>query len=264
MIARQLGFALVDVSIAMLIGSTVLGGVVGLSSMRMTANQERSAHVAIDDARQALVGYAQIHRRLPCPADPRLPSTHPRAGQEGARRDGACEFGYFGVLPWTTLGLPELDAWGSRLTYRVAADFADGADQCGAKPLSDVTDCLRLAQASPGHSASTNSLVVREDRGTGSSGTELIAHGLAAIVVSHGSNGRFAYSNSGQQRTGTGGRYEANNADPRSVTFYAVPADRSLANCRDTSSRTDCAHDDLLGWLSRAQITTAMVRAGHQ
>lgn len=265
MIPRQLGFALVDVSIATLIAGAVLGGVVGLSSVRMNAGQEHAAQLTISEARRALVAHAQVHRRLPCPADPRLPSTHPRAGQEGARRGGACEFGNFGALPWTTLGLSELDAWGSRLTYRVAADFADGADQCGAKPPSDAADCLRLAHSSSSHTATTNSLVVKEDRGSGGASPEVIAHGLAAVVVSHGANGRFAYLNSGLQRAGAGrGRYEASNADPRSVTFYTAPVDRRLADCQSVTNGADCAHDDVLGWISRAEITTSMVRAGHQ
>lgn len=267
MSARQKGFALVDLAIATVIGGTVLGGIVGLSSARMTVNQEQATHTAISEARQALVAFAQIHRRLPCPADPRLPSTHPRAGQEGARQGGHCQFGYFGVLPWTSLGLAELDVWGSRLSYRVAADFADGADECGARPQTDAVDCLRLAQSTPNHSATTSSLVVKEDRGAGSGNPETIAHGLAAVVISHGANGLFGYNTSGQQRAGSvaaRARYESNNADPRSVTFFALPVDRRMASCLSTNAGSECPHDDQLGWLSRAEVTASMAKAGHR
>lgn len=267
MSARQRGFALVDLAIATAVSGAVLGGIVSLSSARLIADQEQTTRVAIAEARQALIAYSQIHRRLPCPANPRLPATNPRAGQEGVRRGGSCEFGYFGALPWSTLGLSQLDAWGSRLTYRVASDFADGADECGAQPQSDAVDCLRLAQSPSGHSATSQSLVVKEDRGASSSSPETIAHGLAAVIVSHGPNGLLGFPTSGQQRieAGTGfGRYESNNADPRAVTFYTSPVDRRVATCQAAGIHTGCAHDDLLGWLSRAEITASMLKAGHQ
>lgn len=268
MSARQYGFALVDLTMATLIGGAVLGGMVTMSSTRMSMYQEHTTGITIVEARHALIAYAQIHRRLPCPANPRLPSTDPRAGQEGARRGGACEFGYHGALPWATLGVAELDAWGSRLTYRVATDFADGADQCGAKAQSDQIDCLRIGQHSASYTATANTLVVKEDRGTAAGGSEVIAHGLAAVVVSHGPNSLFAFSNSGQPRASAvaqAARYEAANADPRSVTFYSTPADHRFAPCHGSGTSTsNCAHDDMLSWVSRAEITTAMVKAGHR
>ena len=55
-----------------------------------------------------LIGYAIIHRRLPCPTL----QTDPTASDYGLE-DAACNQSSEGYLPWRTLGLPQTDAWGN-------------------------------------------------------------------------------------------------------------------------------------------------------
>jgi type II secretory pathway pseudopilin PulG len=97
---------------------------------------------AMGDAREALLGFAAAHGRLPCPA------SESSAGEEsfapgGDATNGGCSHFYDGFLPGAALGLSPLDekgfvrdAWGSprnRIRYAV---FGAGAAVNGiANPL---------------------------------------------------------------------------------------------------------------------------------
>jgi hypothetical protein len=256
--ARIRGIALVDLSIAILIGSTVLGSTMTMLTSSVDLEAERATQRAIGEARAAIAAYAQIHRRLPCPANPRLATADALAGLEVQRRGGKCEGGYFGALPWRTLGLPELDSWGTRLSYRVAHDLADGANECE----DAAKDCLRLPTSSPSYTASADALAIREIRDpSGARTPETIAHGVAAVIVSHGQNRNFGFAANGSQHAVGGARYENDNADARAVAFYVRAA--GAAAPRSSSAGTP-THDDMLGWLTRGEVLTAMVKAGHR
>ena len=74
---------------------------------------------ALGEAREALIGYAVVHRRLPRPAVSALD------GRENAQ-PCAGDAGCTGWLPWTTLGLKPGDGWNKLLRYSVSPDFANG------------------------------------------------------------------------------------------------------------------------------------------
>jgi hypothetical protein len=93
----------------------------------MHLRRVEEARRQLDEARDALLGFAVAHGRLPCPA------TEASRGQErfapgGGAADGACE-AFTGLLPAAALGLAPLDAegfardpWGTpanRLRYAV-------------------------------------------------------------------------------------------------------------------------------------------------
>lgn len=74
---------------------------------------------ALAQAREALLGYAILHRRLPRPA---LSATDGRENPQPCASDAACT----GFLPWMTLGLVPGDGWNKLLRYSVSRDFANG------------------------------------------------------------------------------------------------------------------------------------------
>lgn len=74
---------------------------------------------ALAQAREALLGYAVLHRRLPRPA---LSATDGRESATPCADDAACT----GFLPWITLGLVPGDGWNKLLRYSVSRDFANG------------------------------------------------------------------------------------------------------------------------------------------
>jgi hypothetical protein len=74
---------------------------------------------ALAQAREALLGYAILHRRLPRPA---LSATDGRENPKPCPDDAACT----GFLPWITLGLVPGDGWNKLLRYSVSREFANG------------------------------------------------------------------------------------------------------------------------------------------
>ncbi len=263
------GFALIDLSISVLIGSAILGGFVGMFSSRMNNQHAAESEVGIREARQALVSYAMVHGRLPCPASPAMVSGQPNAGIAGEFKNEECAHGFFGVLPWATLSLPELDAWGNRLAYRVARDMSQTSEACSEDAAVPRSTCLAPPTRTYSSTPTQDALGVRElvwangvvER------TEPIANGLAAVVFSAGPNGALAFNRAGMKRAAVnaiGMEYELKNATPSSVTFYASPADRRGPSCAPGVGAAACGFDDIVAWVSRGEILVALAKAGYQ
>ena len=267
-IARANGFALVDLSISILLGSAVLGGFVGMLSSRMGQQQEGSTVHAVQDAREALASYATAAGRLPCPANPAIASGQPNAGVAGEFKDGQCAYGFFGVLPWATLGLKELDAWGNRLSYRVARGMSETTESCDTGASGPRRTCLEPPTSPYSSTPTQDALGVRELVWTNGSieRTEPIANGLAAVVISAGPNRALAFDQSGTRHApvnSIGKDYELKNATLSSVTFYVSPADRRGPGCTQGSAAA-CGFDDIIAWVSRGEILMALAKAGYQ
>jgi hypothetical protein len=88
---------------------------------------------ALGDAREALIGYAIVHRRLPRPA---ISALDGRENPQPCAGDAGCT----GWLPWTTLGLQPGDGWNKLLRYSVSPDFANGNLDAGAEATKTVLD----------------------------------------------------------------------------------------------------------------------------
>jgi hypothetical protein len=84
----------------------------GMARYDTRAAPERKTEAALKEARDALIGFAATHGRLPRPA------RDPASGREF---DGRCdsEQSCTGLLPWVTLGIAPGDGWGRLLRYSV-------------------------------------------------------------------------------------------------------------------------------------------------
>jgi prepilin-type N-terminal cleavage/methylation domain-containing protein len=184
---RQRGFSLLEMAIVLVIVGLLLGGMLG--GIGALQQQQRNAQTQqqLAEIRDALIAFAVVNRRLPCPAAPATPSTTAGAGVERAPTAGGCTGGTSGVLPWATLGLPETDAWGRRFSYRVSAAYA------------------RLAPAFTLATAGDN--VVRN------AAAVQIAGAIPAVIVSHGLNTRGSRGPSGALAAGSTDAREQENAD---------------------------------------------------
>jgi prepilin-type N-terminal cleavage/methylation domain-containing protein len=168
----QTGFSLVEMAIVLTIVALLLGSLLPTISSQIDQQRRTETRKQLDDIQQALMGYAIINGRLPCPATTTIPTGQTNAGI--ALTTGSnCTYAS-GVLPWATLGVSETDAWGWRFTYMPSASFT--------------------STSTPFSLASTGLLTVKSSVG----GTS-IASSIPAVIVSHGKNGAGAYTTKGTQ-----------------------------------------------------------------
>ena len=209
------GFTLVEIVVVLFILGIVISMAVAITNA-LTASQRLSATAtrltAVDTA---LVQYVMQQKRLPCPADGTLPSSDANAGAENGRNSAGCttnEAG--GVVPWRALGLAEADitdGWNRRMTYRVqpglAADGALDMSLCDPAGTGNAVGgacnsaCLSTALGScttPLNFLQNKGLMVKNVAGTVVMDPTTGPYtGAAYLVISAGSTGGGAYTNSG-------------------------------------------------------------------
>ena len=141
------GFTLIELAVALTIVALVIGGLAVPMSKRLAEQQYIDTQATIDKAMDAIVGYAILNRRLPCP-DVMTNTTDNRDGLEdiagavgsitgchiGMNASGTAPLSTavnyhsdpdgvsWGDLPWQTLGVAapnNVDAWNNRLRYAV-------------------------------------------------------------------------------------------------------------------------------------------------
>lgn len=100
---------------------------------RGVLRQQARTQQALADAREALLGYAILHRRLPRPA---------MSATDGTENTQPCvsEENCTGLLPWTTLGLVSGDGWNKLLRYSVTPAYANGNLDAAGEATKTVVD----------------------------------------------------------------------------------------------------------------------------
>ena len=122
------GFTLVEMAIVIVI----LGFVLGALLMPMQVQRQQQAQLQTENtlamAKRALLGYAQTHGRLPCPATAVSNGIEQPIGGTAACTQAV------GFLPAATLGMQPadaqgyaLDGWDNRIRYAVTQSSAGGA-----------------------------------------------------------------------------------------------------------------------------------------
>jgi prepilin-type N-terminal cleavage/methylation domain-containing protein len=227
--AQQQGFSLVEIAIVLVIVGLMIGGLLTPLTVQMDQRRVADTRRMLDEARDALVGYAVRHGHLPCPAISAANGEEDRSGSRctDERRDG--------FLPWATLGLPKLDAWNHLYRYSVTPAFADSGQRFKIITPRDITIYTRdaggaLAYASP-------------------------PQDVPAVIVSHGANGAGAYSELGVPvaGAGVGSEDERNNAQS-DVNFVARQPSGNRA-------QQGGEFDDVVVWVSPNILFNRMVAA---
>jgi prepilin-type N-terminal cleavage/methylation domain-containing protein len=129
---NQQGFTLVELAIVLVIVALLLGGMMMSMSAQRDVSNINETQKRLTEIRETLLGYAVINSRLPCPMP--LTVTNPADAMYGVAAT-SCAAGTEGILPWKTLGVLEVDPWGTPRTlstqsfdgywrYRVAPSFA--------------------------------------------------------------------------------------------------------------------------------------------
>jgi len=112
---RQYGFTLLEMAIVMVIVGLLIGGLLTpLSAQKEQARRQENQRL-LEDAREALFGFAAANGYLPCPATLAGNGLEVRSTSAGKCGANAPDNNYFsGRLPWVTLGLrAEFDPWGN-------------------------------------------------------------------------------------------------------------------------------------------------------
>lgn len=178
------GFTLLEMSIVLAIAGLLMAGLLPALTGQIELQRRNETHKQLEEIKEALIGYAIINGRLPCPASSAIATDMAGAGISDCSSST-------GVLPWATLGVNETDAWGRRFTYAATSSF------------SSTNFTL----------ASSGNLNVK----TASTSASNLASNLPAILLSHGANGYGAYTPQGIQITASADADEAENSNANSV-----------------------------------------------
>ncbi|WP_313950796.1 prepilin-type N-terminal cleavage/methylation domain-containing protein [Accumulibacter sp.] len=235
------GFTLTELAVVLVIVALVVGTMLVPLSEQVDAGNRRDTRIAMAEIREALLGFAVVNGRLPCPALATTATTAAGAGLEVPTTPSVCT-NAAGVLPWRTLGLEETDAWGRRYTYRVTQAFGRAigtSPACGGFTTPANAGFLLC---------STGDLTVN------STGGVTIASNLPAVVVSHGKNGNGAYTPQGTQL--------AVGADPDEATNQLTAGGTSTANPLFVKRGSGPTYDDEVVWLPPAVLFNRMITAG--
>ncbi len=226
MMKNARGFTLVEMAVVLIIVGLMLGGVLLPLTAQMEQRHREETRVILDDAKEALIGFAMVHKYLPCPDTNAIPD-----GSEGARSGvpHQCTTAE-GILPWQVLGVQGKDGWERYIRYRVTPAFT--AD--------DSANYFTLS--------STGGITINSDVGT------LTTSAIAALV-SHGPNG-FGAINTIQatpanQMPAPAGADELMNTDGNATFISHTPTPQGSAN----------EFDDSVVWLSPNILFSRMVAA---
>ena len=94
-------------TIVLVIVALLIGGMLVPLSMQRDIQNTKETDRRLSEIKEALLGFAAINGRLPCPSTEMDP-----ASVSYGVEDAAC-VEVEGYLPWKSLGVPETDAWGS-------------------------------------------------------------------------------------------------------------------------------------------------------
>jgi len=237
------GFTLVEMAMVLAIVTLLMAGLLPTISGQIEQQRSTETKKQLYEIQQALIGFALIKGRLPCPA------TSSSNGLENPSTGGTCTNFYDGFLPGATLGLNSLneqglvlDAWDNPIRYVVTSWDSTSPAVTDTYTTADGLSTVGLSSLSP------NLLVCNTASGiTGSacaSGEALTADpGVPVVIFSTGKNGA----------SGGTGTDESENLDGDRFFVSHTQAPTSAANGE---------FDDLVVWISNQVLLNRMVSAG--
>ena len=248
------GFSLIEITIAIAIMGVLMGAILVPLVTQVQQRNVSSTERTMSEVKDALLGFASVNGRLPCPA------TEASLGAEafaagGTAANGLCA-SFWGFVPARTLGITPvtnngfaIDAWGSndnRIRYAVSNDTVGAI----ARPFT-TTDGLRsatfasVAAAPPLLNVCSSASGVTAGVSCAAGGT--LVSNAVAVIWSVGPNAS----------TGGLGADERQNPNPRDESS----TDRIFVS-HPPSNITNNTFDDLVTWVSVNTLVNRMVGAG--
>lgn len=238
------GFSLVEMAVVLVIVGLLISGLIMPLSAQMDQRNVAETRDSLENAKQAILGFAVANGRLPCPAS----STS--KGIENPATGGDCSTNQDGFLPAATLGLQPidssgymLDAWNNRIRYAVTTANTNAFTTSGQMDTvgkSTLAPDLRVCQTGTGVTATQCSSTVPE--------SNYLINNAVAVIYSQGKN--WATGGTGtDEAINTGGVADGSNT----VFVSHVPSG---------TGATTGEFDDLLVWISPYILYNRMVEAG--
>jgi prepilin-type N-terminal cleavage/methylation domain-containing protein len=246
---KQQGFSLVEMAIVLII----LGFVLTALLLPLRAQREQAAQLqtinTLENAKQALLGFAQANGRLPCPAVAGSGIAAPNAS-------GACTQ-QVGFLPAATLGLQPInaqgfaiDAWNNPIRYSVTQNdvnlntgvatlnpvftTSNGMSNAGITNLSQSAT-LRVCASSSAFATTCTAPPVSNE-------TNYLINNAVAVIFSTGATAS----------QGAGSPDEAENLDADAI-FVSRDISQAVAPNE---------FDHIVTWISPYVLYNAMIQAG--
>lgn len=227
---KNKGFTLVEMAIVLVIVGLLIGGLITPLSVQLEQRRVADTQRAMEEAREALAGFAVRNGYLPCPA---ISAANGLEDRDGAHCTNERRLGF---LPWATLGLAKLDSWNHLYLYSVTPAFTDSANLFRLNTPRDITIASR--------------------DGSGNLVPASASNDIPAVILSHGRNGFGAYSDVGVRVTdaGQGNFDERANMNPAGRAFITRMA-------TDNAAAPGGAYDDIVLWLSPNILYNRMLTA---
>ena len=224
---RQRGFSLIEIAIVLVIVGLMIGGLVTPLTVQLEQRKVAETQKALDEAKEALTGYALRYGYLPCPA---ISAMNGLEDRRGGRCNGDKRVGF---LPWATLGLRAGDSWDKLFRYSVTPAFSDSEQPFTLATPRDIS-------------------IVTRNGGPLLQATAL--NDIPAMIMSHGKNGFGASSVQGQRQSVAA----SNNVDERSnATATNIFISRPASGAQQPGGE----FDDIVVWLSPNILFNRMVAA---
>ena len=254
---RQRAFTLVELAVVLMIVALLLSTLMYTLSAQSDQRAREQTQRTLEQAREALIGFAIANGRLPCPA------SAASNGVESPNGGGDCSNYNDGFLPAVTLGFQPtdsagyaVDAWNNRVRYSLARNLNPGScivphftvkatlKQNGMSCLPSATELL-ICKSSQSAPAPAPGNCGAADNAVTNTGT------VVAIVFSPGKN--FSQAQTAAAATAANNFDEAANLDGNTVYIMHSPAPSGAAGGE---------YDDQMVWIPVGALYGRMASAG--
>jgi prepilin-type N-terminal cleavage/methylation domain-containing protein len=252
----QRAFTLVELAVVLMIVALLLSTLMYTLSAQSDQRAREQSQRTLEQAREALIGFAIANGRLPCPA------SNTSNGVEAPNGGGDCTNYNDGFLPAVTLGFQPtdsagyaVDAWNNRVRYSLARTLTAGCTvphftvkatlkQNGMSCLPNSAELL-ICKSSQSAPAPAPGNCGPADNAVTNTGT------VVAIVFSPGKN--FSQAQTAAAATAANKFDEAANIDANTVYIMHAPA---------PSGATGGEYDDQMVWIPVGVLYGRMASAG--
>ncbi|MGA7984614.1 MAG: type II secretion system protein [Burkholderiales bacterium] len=245
------GFSLVELAIVFAIVALLIGGAMMTLSAQVEQRNSSETQRRLDAAVDAVIAFAIVNGRLPCPA------IAGSTGDESPAGGGVCTTWYGGFLPAKTVGFQPtdaagyaLDTWGNRIRY-VVAQTVTGCTGAVTNPHFTSQANLKANGISckPGDIDICNTATGISGSGSSAScaspaARAVTSNSVAFVVFSTGKNGAIASSYGTDELANV-------NSDAAFVSRTSSGSDSTAGT-----------YDDLMVWVPAGVLYSKLISAG--